>query len=116
MGKKPRSRQLLTPTWYYILSNLFQPKDTIQIIEDVAAASGGQLELLLPTLYENLAAMKREGLIEAGPDEVLERGGRRKRFIICGHGAAVLSEEEALRTSQRNRNRTQLRRLGQGSS
>lgn len=90
---------LREPTFFILLSLSEGEKHGYAIIKDVAALSNGKVNLSTGTLYEALARLLDQALIErveraAGPDEVTTHPGRpRKAYRLTTRGGLVVQAE-----------------------
>lgn len=85
---------LREPTFLILAALAPQPLHGYAIIGEVAALSGGRLELRPGTLYGALDRLAAEGLLEADREEVIE-GRLRRYYRLTPDGTAVLAEEAA---------------------
>jgi DNA-binding PadR family transcriptional regulator len=91
---------LREPTFYILLSLAEGEKHGYAIIKDVGFLSQGKVRLSTGTLYEGLARMLEQGLIERVPDVNGENqvtqshpGKPRKAYQLTGLGKQVLKAE-----------------------
>jgi DNA-binding PadR family transcriptional regulator len=85
---------LREPTFLILAALAPQPLHGYAIIGEVAALSGGRLELRPGTLYGALDRLAAEGLLEPDREEVIE-GRLRRYYRLTDAGAAVLEQEAA---------------------
>ena len=85
---------LREPTFLILAALAPQPLHGYAIIGEVAALSGGRLELRPGTLYGALDRLAAEGLLEADREEVIE-GRLRRYYRLTDPGAGVLEQEAA---------------------
>lgn len=92
---------LREPTFFILLSLSEGEKHGYAIIKDVAALSNGKVNLSTGTLYEALARLLDQALIErvereASPDEMVIHPGRpRKAYRLTPKGGLVVQAEIA---------------------
>ena len=94
---------LREPTFFILLSLLPGERHGYAILKDVEALSAGSLRLSTGTLYEGLARLLEQELIERGPSdgpetgEDREEGGRRgkprKTYRLTHNGRKVVEME-----------------------
>jgi DNA-binding PadR family transcriptional regulator len=85
---------LREPTFLILAALAPQPLHGYAIIGEVAALSGGRLELRPGTLYGALDRLAAEGLLEPDREEVIE-GRLRRYYRLTDTGAGVLEQEAA---------------------
>ena len=85
---------LREPTFLILAALAPQPLHGYAIIGEVAALSGGRLELRPGTLYGALDRLAAEGLLEPDREEVIE-GRLRRYYRLTDAGAGVLEQEAA---------------------
>ncbi len=78
----------MTETMYYILLSLLEPRHGYGIILHVRRITCGRLSLSAGTVYNSLAKMSRDGLIEYTGGE-----DRRKLYLASALGRDVVSRE-----------------------
>ncbi|HRQ36631.1 MAG TPA: PadR family transcriptional regulator [Chloroflexota bacterium] len=92
---------LREPTFFILLSLAEGEKHGYAIIKDVAALSGGKVSLSTGTLYEALARLLDQALIErvesgGSPDDASVHPGRpRKAYRLTPKGGQVVQAEMA---------------------
>jgi DNA-binding PadR family transcriptional regulator len=85
---------LREPTFLILAALAPQPLHGYAIIGEVAALSGGRLELRPGTLYGALDRLAAEGLLEADREEVID-GRLRRYYRLTDTGASVLEQDAA---------------------
>ena len=85
---------LREPTFLILAALAPQPLHGYAIIGEVAALSGGRLDLRPGTLYGALDRLAAEGLLEPDREEVIE-GRLRRYYRLTDTGASVLDQEAA---------------------
>lgn len=85
----------LTEAVYYILLSLQVPRHGYGIMQFVQELSHDRVQLAAGTLYGALSSLVEKEWIEA----VENASGRKKEYVITGHGQAVL-EGELLRLEE----------------
>jgi DNA-binding PadR family transcriptional regulator len=85
---------LREPTFLILAALAPQPLHGYAIMGEVAALSGGRLELRPGTLYGALDRLAAEGLLETDREEVIE-GRLRRYYRLTDTGAGVLEREAA---------------------
>jgi DNA-binding PadR family transcriptional regulator len=85
---------LREPTFLILAALAPQPLHGYAIIGEVAALSGGRLELRPGTLYGALDRLAAEGLLEPDREEVIE-GRLRRYYRLTDTGASVLEQDAA---------------------
>ena len=85
---------LREPTFLILAALAPRPLHGYAIIGEVAALSGGRLELRPGTLYGALDRLAAEGLLEPDREEVIE-GRLRRYYRLTDTGAGVLEQEAA---------------------
>jgi DNA-binding PadR family transcriptional regulator len=85
---------LREPTFLILAALAPQPLHGYAIIGEVAALSGGRLELRPGTLYGALDRLAAEGMLEPDREEVIE-GRLRRYYRLTDTGAGVLEQEAA---------------------
>ncbi len=80
----------LSEASYYLLLALDQPAHGYAVMQQVEAASGGQVRIGAGTLYGAFATLERQGLIEKVGEEE-----RRKYYRITALGRAVATAQLA---------------------
>jgi DNA-binding PadR family transcriptional regulator len=85
---------LREPTFLILAALAPQPLHGYAIIGEVAALSGGRLELRPGTLYGALDRLAAEGMLEPDREEVIE-GRLRRYYRLTDTGASVLDQEAA---------------------
>ncbi len=85
---------LREPTFLILTALAPQPLHGYAIIGEVAALSGGRLELRPGTLYGALDRLAAEGLLEPDREEVIE-GRLRRYYRLTDTGASVLQRDVA---------------------
>lgn len=104
---------LREPTFFILLSLADGEKHGYAILKDVEAVSGGKISLSTGTLYEALARLLDQGLIQRveTTEEENHPGRPRKRYRLTSHGLRVMEAEtarlQALITAARRRLGTQ---------
>ncbi len=100
---------LREPTFFILLSLADGEKHGYAILKDVEAVSGGKVTLSTGTLYEALARLLDQGLIERveTSDEENHPGRPRKMYRLTARGLRVMQAEtarlQALITAARRR-------------
>lgn len=84
----PNSGGPMTEAMYYILLALLHPNHGYQLMNAIAAVSGGRLKMGPGTLYGVLTRLQKEGLIT-----MLEEDGRRKVYAVTDTGKEALRQE-----------------------
>ncbi len=107
---------LREPTFLILAALAPQPLHGYAIIGEVAALSGGRLELRPGTLYGALDRLAAEGLLEPDREEVIE-GRLRRYYRLTDAGAGVLEQEAARlqRNADAARQRLARRLVSRGS-
>jgi DNA-binding PadR family transcriptional regulator len=90
----------LTEAVYYILLSLYRPMHGYGIMQNVAALSGGRVNLAAGTLYGAINTLLEKGYITALPGG---ENSRKKEYKITRAGSEVISGElERLRELVKN--------------
>lgn len=80
--------QTLSEPMYYILLALLQERCGVDIMKEVERISGGRIRVGPGTSYALLDKFLKEGIIRETKVE-----GRRRSYIITGHGRQLLEQE-----------------------
>lgn len=87
----------LTPAAFHVLAALADDdKHGYAIMKEVAALTGGSVELLAGTLYGIIKRLLAEGLIEAAPRASATEDERRRHYRLTRFGRRV-AQTEAVR-------------------
>ena len=88
---------LREPTFFILLSLADGQKHGYAILQDVQEISEGDVTLSTGTLYEALARLLEQGLIElvAGAGDGSHPGRPRKHYRLNAHGLRVMQAETA---------------------
>lgn len=89
----------MTEAMYYVLLALHRPAHGYQLMQQIARASRGRVQMGPGTLYGVLTRMEKEGLIVLS-----ENDGRRKTYLLTNAGMEALrAEYSRLRAMVRRR-------------
>ena len=78
----------MTEAMYYVLLALHRPAHGYQLMQQIARASRGRVQMGPGTLYGVLTRMEKEGLIVLS-----ENDGRRKTYLLTNAGMEALRAE-----------------------
>ena len=78
----------MTEAMYYVLLALHRPAHRYQLMQQIARASRGRVQMGPGTLYGVLTRMEKEGLIVLS-----ENDGRRKTYLLTNAGMEALRAE-----------------------
>ena len=78
----------MTEAMYYVLLALHRPAHGYQLMQQIARASHGRVQMGPGTLYGVLTRMEKEGLIVLS-----ENDGRRKTYLLTNAGMEALRAE-----------------------
>ena len=78
----------MTEAMYYVLLALHRPAHGYQLMQQIAWASRGRVQMGPGTLYGVLTRMEKEGLIVLS-----ENDGRRKTYLLTNAGMEALRAE-----------------------
>lgn len=81
-------RRTMTEAMYYVLLALHRPAHGYQLMQQIARASRGRVQMGPGTLYGVLTRMEKEGLIVLS-----ENDGRRKTYLLTNAGMEALRAE-----------------------
>ena len=78
----------MTEAMYYVLLALHRPAHGYQLMQQIARAARGRVQMGPGTLYGVLTRMEKEGLIVLS-----ENDGRRKTYLLTNAGMEALRAE-----------------------
>mgnify|MGYP002247608239 CR=1 FL=1 len=90
----------MTEAMYYVLLALHRPAHGYQLMQQIARASRGRVQMGPGTLYGVLTRMEKEGLIVLS-----ENDGRRKTYLLtnAGYGSPARGIQPSARHGARRR-------------
>ncbi|WP_246075585.1 PadR family transcriptional regulator [Nonomuraea terrae] len=86
------ARSMQEPTFLILTALAAGPQHGYGIITDVLRISAERVRLRAGTLYAALDRLEREGLVEAGQEEVVD-GRARRYYRLTSEGESRLAEE-----------------------